>query len=201
MANAIDICNMALAHLGDSASISSIAPPEGSVQAHWCSIMYPQAVRTLLDSPHRHNWSFNTKRATLPQLVNSAEEYAYCFALPSDFLSIIQVRSSGQVIDSFSLEVTGDNTQCLLTDADSVVLKYAASITDPGIFPPLFVDALSLHLAARLAGPILKGDVGVAAATKLEQLFDKRLMEAINSDLDNFRDALDYVPEGIAARA
>ena len=33
MASEVDICNLALAHLGDAATVSSINPPEGSIQA------------------------------------------------------------------------------------------------------------------------------------------------------------------------
>ena len=41
MASVADICNMALGHLGDSATVASIDPPEGSAQAEHCARFYP----------------------------------------------------------------------------------------------------------------------------------------------------------------
>ena len=38
MASDVQICNIALAHLGDTATVASINPPEGSAQAEHCDI-------------------------------------------------------------------------------------------------------------------------------------------------------------------
>ena len=37
MASDVDICNMALSHLGARAQISAIVPPDGSVEAGYCA--------------------------------------------------------------------------------------------------------------------------------------------------------------------
>ena len=47
MATEVDICNIALAHLGDDATIASLSPPEGSAQAEKAARFYPIA---------RNNW-------------------------------------------------------------------------------------------------------------------------------------------------
>ena len=61
MATEIDICNLALAHLGDDATIASIKPPEGSAQAEHAARYYPIARNSLLES---HTWNFAAKRAS-----------------------------------------------------------------------------------------------------------------------------------------
>ena len=43
MATEVDICNLALAHLGDDATIATIKPPEGSAQAEKAARFYPIA--------------------------------------------------------------------------------------------------------------------------------------------------------------
>ena len=43
MASAVDICNLALSHLGDTATVASLDPPEGSAQAEHCARFYPVA--------------------------------------------------------------------------------------------------------------------------------------------------------------
>ena len=64
MATEVDICNLALAHLGDDATIASINPPEGSAQAEKAARFYPIARNTLLEL---HSWNFaSCKRAFIP---------------------------------------------------------------------------------------------------------------------------------------
>ena len=49
MASEVDICNLALGHLGDNATVASLNPPEGSVQAQHCARFYPIARDALLE--------------------------------------------------------------------------------------------------------------------------------------------------------
>ncbi len=48
MPSVVDLCNLALAYLGDDATVASIDPPEGSAQAEHCQRFYPIARDTLL---------------------------------------------------------------------------------------------------------------------------------------------------------
>ena len=65
MASAVDICNLALARLGDSATVASIDPPEGSAQSEHCARFYPLARRQIFEA---HNWSFLIRREKLAPL-------------------------------------------------------------------------------------------------------------------------------------
>ena len=58
----VTICNLALSHLGDTAQVTSIKPPDGSVQAQLCANFYYQARNALLEM---HAWGFATRRAVL----------------------------------------------------------------------------------------------------------------------------------------
>ena len=41
MFSVVEICNLALSHLGDRATVVSIDPPEGSAQAEHCKTYWP----------------------------------------------------------------------------------------------------------------------------------------------------------------
>lgn len=68
MASAVDICNLALARLGDSATVASIDPPEGSAQSEHCARFYPLARRQIFEA---HNWSFLIRREKLAHSIKS----------------------------------------------------------------------------------------------------------------------------------
>jgi hypothetical protein len=70
MASAVDICNAALSHIGDTANVTSIYPPDGSAQAGYCATFYKLAVAAILET---HTWGFATVRSrTAPVWSNLA---------------------------------------------------------------------------------------------------------------------------------
>lgn len=101
MASEIDICNLALGHLGDDATVSSISPPEGSIQAEHCARFFPIARDLTLEA---HEWGFATRRANMAMLGSAATsdigatgiapppEWLYVYQLPSDCRNIIKLR-------------------------------------------------------------------------------------------------------------
>lgn len=185
MASEIDIANLALAHLGDDATVSAFSPPEGSAQAEHCARFYPIARDSLIE---QHGWGFATRRATLVKLVynDPTGEWAFAYALPNLCIKPIEVRPptqlsgiitsyplstvspSGNTVGNngieFTVEIDENGNKILLTNQDLASLVYLIQVTDTGKFSPLFVDTLSHYLAAYLAGPVLKGDVGRAEA-------------------------------------
>lgn len=89
MASDVDIVNLALSHLGDDATVSSLDPPEGSAQAEHCATFYPIARDSLLEL---HNWKFATKRIALaPVTLPDNAGYGYAYAEPADCIQVISV--------------------------------------------------------------------------------------------------------------
>jgi hypothetical protein len=99
----VTICNLALSHLGDTAEVTSIRPPYGSVQAQHCARFYPAARNALLEMAP---WTFATRRTALAQVSNPTENtwtdsngtkqtnngtWRFAYALPSDVVSIFGV--------------------------------------------------------------------------------------------------------------
>ena len=82
MASEVDICNVALGHLGDEAAISAIDPPDGSVQASHCARIYPMARDELIEM---HNWRFAVKRKALALLATTEQPQTLWASQTSDF--------------------------------------------------------------------------------------------------------------------
>lgn len=203
MASEVDICNLALAHLGDSATVASLDPPEGSPQSEHCARFYPIARDSLLEM---HAWGFATRRKQLAQVSNNWPEWTYAYALPSEAINLIAVLpvdatddtnirfpnsslndNGGYMPQPFIVEAGENGTGVLLTDLPNAVLRYTAIVTDPTVFSPLFTVALSWHLASMLAGPILKGDAGAAEGKRCTAMMQSFLSQAKISDANQRR--------------
>jgi hypothetical protein len=201
MATEVDIANLALAHLGDSATVASLDPPEGSAQAEHCAIFYPIARNTLLEV---HNWKFSIRRITLAALSVPSYEWAFAYAAPSDAIRMLSVLpANGSAADDsqpYDTESSDTGAGLILTDQDGATLRYTALVTDTSKFPPLFIDALAWLLASHLAGPILKGDAGKAEAKACYSAYRTILAQATVSDANQRKIRPTHTPAWIGAR-
>jgi hypothetical protein len=200
MPSVVDICNLALARLGDEANIASIDPPDDSVQANYCSTFYPLALTFALD---KHNWRFATRRFTLPSRANEASDvWQYCYGVPSDLVNLISISAPPVFAKDiqYSMEIASDNSQVLYCNVSPVQLVYVSSTVSAALFPPAFVEFLSTVLASYLAGPMIKGDVGVKTAGQLLQLAMSYKEVAIERDCLNVQQAVNHIPAATAAR-
>ncbi len=201
MASEIDICNLALSHLGDTATVASIDPPEGSAQAEYCARFYPMARDALLEIYH---WRFATRRATLPLLTADSWDWAFAYGKPADALKLLSVLPAGASSDDegaeFDVESDATGATVILTDEAGASIKYIALVTDTTIFPPLFVMALSWQLASMLAGPILKGDAGAAEAKRCAGLAQAYISQAAQSDANQRKVRPVHTPAWMAGR-
>lgn len=195
MASQVDVCNLALSNLGDSATVASIDPPEGSAQAEHCARFYPIALATLLES---HDWSFTLRRAALTEVTNPSTTWAYAYAFPSamvrpvavldpnasDDYSMSAINGQGGLYapQDYATETDSDGNNILLTNQASAVLRYTVSVTDTAKFPPLFVESLVCLLESKLAGPVLKGEAGRSASKSALQTFAAWFGQAKASD-------------------
>lgn len=197
MSSEVTISNLALGHLGDRATVSSLSPPEGSAQAQHCAQFYPLARNSTLED---FDWSFARTRVTLaPLLVDPPPTWLYGYELPADCVSARSIITPGQTGDNgdaaFEIEGTA-----LYTDVETAVLKYTQLITDPNRYSPLFVDALSWRLASYLAGPVLKGETGSKAGVACFNVYRGLISEARVKDANRSNYKSDHVVAWINAR-
>jgi hypothetical protein len=212
MASEVDICNTALAHLGDTATVVSLNPPSGDAQSSHCARFYPIARDALLEM---HTWGFATVRIALAlNASNPSSSWAYCYATPSDVVNYVEimdplasddysigVQMAG--VGPYSAPVVGlgvyepqqfvvesdfaTGNDILLTNQQNAVLRYTRIVTDTTKFSPLFVVTLSHYLASMLAGPLIKGDQGRQAAEEQFKLAMNYQAQAEGSDANQRR--------------
>lgn len=178
MASVVQLCNMALSHIGADARVTSITPPDGSVEAGHCETFYDIARTELIETG---NWAFTLKRVALAPVDNVSTGWAYAYAKPSDCLRAQRVPVSRFGVTVFDQdEVKAEPTDrsgadfdlegdVLYTNQPDAVLLYVADVTDTSRFTPSFVSALSYNLAAYIAGPIVKGNEGARLADNMRQ--------------------------------
>lgn len=201
MISEVGINNLALARLGDNATVASIDPPEGSAQAEHCARFYPVARNTLLEM---HPWKFATRRVVLARLDVPSWDWAFAYAEPNDALRLLAVLPPSASNDAqtqlFEAESDASGAAIILTNQEEASLRYVAQVIDTTRFSPLFVDALAWLLASYLAGPILKGDAGSNMARSCYQSFLYVFSQAKVSDANQRKVKPEHKPDWIAGR-
>src|SRR6185312_13769649 len=105
----VTICNLALAHLGDTATVASISPPDGSVQAQLCARFYFAARDAALEMAA---WGFATRRIAMSLLQEAVCDssprvypdgtpatWRYMYALPNGALNTLAVLPKDAIND------------------------------------------------------------------------------------------------------
>lgn len=222
MATDVDLCNIALSYLGDAASVTSIAPPDGSAQASLCSRFYPAARDQLLEM---HTWGFATKRVALAAIANPTTTWKYAYAGPTDVLNYLAILDplaaddysvgipmantvfgtvgsspTVNVPQPFVVEQAADGSDMVLTNMASAVLRYSCTISDSTKFSPLFGEAFCRLLASKLAGPLLKGSDGRQESKAQLELFRIAFEKAVESDANQRKINITHTPSFIANR-
>ena len=193
MASEKDICNMALRRLGQS--IGLIDTSENSAYAEVARDCYPIVRDALLE---RHAWNFATTRVVVPEIAGETVGLGKRYMVPSDCIRVLEVNAA-EGADRLSIEKrwvieSGDDCLILQTEIDKPILKYIRRIKNTDMFSPSFTDVLAWHLAATLAGPIVKGEQGQSVGVKLLQQAQFYERQAIAMDV-NQRRTIKYEPE------
>lgn len=207
MASVIDICNLALANLGEQANISSIDPPEGSPHAERCAQFYPIALDSLLEA---YDWRFAMRRSALTAYVENdrTDVWKFRYALPAECLRITGVHfpdlrdpEPDLVKDMLDYEIAlaSDGGMSLYSDVEGAVCTFIMKV-DSQAFPASFVSALSWKLSAMLAGPLLRGTEGMKMVQSCEQAAATYLEQAKTLDAMQHREYQECVPPWIKVR-
>jgi len=199
MASVIDICNLALGHLG-TYRISSLT--ESTAAARKCNTIYEFARDAALEA---NDWSFARKRVTLAETTDDITDWDYAYAFPSDCLVPRKILDETGANTGTSYDIDNDkdvqvgsvefetamnstlDQRLILTNAEDAELKYTAKVTNTTMFTSLFIEYLSYIMAAKMA-------IGLTGKTQLEdQMYKKAELvlasaKAINSNEDNNKD-------------
>lgn len=175
MASVLDICNMAVRHLGISVPIQSLT--ERTKEAKACSLFYP-VVRdeTLRDAP----WPFATQFKLLAEVSEEpTEEWLYAYRVPANCITFRRlldtvtlqritlfnspdgIRYPTVQIPHITFRLGGDDNGGLVYTSQQGPLycEITARIEDPTRYPPDVAQAMSLKMAGYIAPSVAGNDV------------------------------------------
>jgi hypothetical protein len=189
MASQVDICKLALGHIADAARVNSIDPPDNTLQAQHAATFFPIARDQCLED---FAWPFASKVTSLTEsLVTLPDgEWTYVYNLPSDYIRALRVVPPGAQKDHPGQDyvIRSDEEELdtlLFTNVAEAKLHYIYREEETGRYSPAFITALSYLLGSFLAGPIVKGRVGIQLKQALEDAYraqiDKAAVRAVGS--------------------
>jgi hypothetical protein len=110
----IDICNLALARLGD-ASITALNGT--TAQAKYCSLFYAQTVEEL---QAEFDWQFCRKQVALTSGTAPLTGYSTKYTLPADFIRAIRIEDIDATENFGTWEIVGTSLHTNLTGTPSL---------------------------------------------------------------------------------
>lgn len=200
MTSVVSICNLALSNVGKN-NIQALS--DAGAEARACRQFYEHTRDMLLQS---FPWGFAGKTQSLAEVTNDKlGEWRHAYTRPIDCLKIRFIRpeySAVNCADDFPSDLPSGfpyaiEGQTIYSDLSPVFLRYTYRIDDPTKFPPLFVEALSWHLAVRLAMPLTR-DPKVRADAY--QLAVQAASTAAAADANEVRHTSDHSTEFVRAR-
>jgi len=200
MASKIAICNLALSNIGKR-NIQSLSDQDAEARA--CNQYYDHTLETLLAA---QAWRFARQTVALAQLSSNphSDRFAYAYQRPGDclkFLAVVDAYDSkvrddgGGVLGLFRYGVEGETIYCNISPAYG---RFISKMSDATKLPPAFAEALSWHLAVRLAMPLTKDPKVRADAYQLAMAMQAK---AAADDANEERTSSKFEPEMIEARA
>ena len=164
MASNLDICNLALGHIGHGVKILALNPPDGTKESEYCASFYPIARDVCLSSGI---WSFAKRRESLASIGTPPDGWDYQYAQPNGYIKAISLVQSGdETPTTYIQENDATHGNIILTNTDSAEFRFIYRVEDTSKYSSDFVVAMSWLLASFLAGPLAQKTRMAEAAYK-----------------------------------
>lgn len=147
----VQICNMALSHIGSRSKIESLT--EASTEAWQCNQWYEFS---RLQALEMYNWNFAKKRLALTAHSEAPPEavWGFRYAYPTDCAVARELENPlGPDADAvpFQVEMASDGeSRSILTNLEDAVLIYTFKLTNPNFYTSFFVLLLSWVIASNI---------------------------------------------------
>lgn len=141
----VDICNMALSHLGQR-DVQNIASPTSDSE-RVCALWYDVTRQGLL---REYVWRFAKARKTISRVGSGEFDWTSAYQLPNDFLRLLSINGEREVFQTQHYDVEGRNL-LLNGNNPSIDIRYVRDNTNVGEWDPLFKIMLSYKLAMAMA--------------------------------------------------
>lgn len=165
MASKVEVCNMALGHVGVFNPISDIT--ENSKEAIACRAFFDMARRLVLrDVP----WNWATGRKLMASLGDPPSNWAYRYKVPSNCVKPRSIVVPGQRLPMKSYRISFETATedgvgtVIYTDQPEAELLFTRNVEDLNLWDDTASEALSYLLAAKITMPLaVKPDVAQQA--------------------------------------
>lgn len=201
MPSVVELCNIALSHVGSRSKIAAM--DEGSPEALACGTHFAQVRDATLGG---FDWNFARLTAALADLGSPPQRWACRYAVPSDCLRIRRLNDVPVLsLPETFYEMAGDKDETgafisvILTNEAPLSAIYTARVDDPGRWDADFSAAFCYGLAARICYEITGKSERADTLFKMWQgiLRDAKADSANEGSQPNRL----YVPEELQARA
>jgi hypothetical protein len=182
MITKVDICNMALSHLGMQA-ITTLLEDNPSTRA--CNKFYDPSLDAVLSE---FRWPFATVKQALVGVTDETleMEWDYIYVYPTQALRIWNVYNESTIVDKDQQEFevvfqVDENRKVICSNNDSAYAEYSYRVQDTNIYDPLFNLAFSLRMAGSMAHTLI-GDAEVSKdllTTYANAISDAKRMNSI----------------------
>lgn len=182
MASSVDICNMALSHVGAN-FITSLN--DNTTEAKICAAQYDFSRDFVLGE---REWTFAISRKELAASANAPIfGFDNNFKLPSDTIRVVEAFDKADMSSGiWSYRGEGNNSlywqregEYIAADAEILLIRYLVRVEDPNRYTPGFVQALAAHLAYKIAIPLTKSR---SLQSDMYQLYQDTLNAASTGD-------------------
>lgn len=177
MSSIVEICNLALNHIG-AKSISSI--DESSESARKCKLIYEPIRDAVLRGT---SWNFATAVEQLALLDEELPGWNYLYTEPVRCLKVRKIFNDSTLLDPRPIDhklllSPTTKTKSIATDLELAWCEFTYRVTDPNVYDPQFIEALSYRMAASLAQS-LAGNIqlGQALLQMSMSISDKAVLE------------------------
>lgn len=156
-----DLCNLALARLG--ARRIANYESDTTTEAKACRLHFELVRDGLL---RRHQWDFATTSKMLSRLeADPLSEYESAWQMPADCVRIIRLSDNNPFLPLTDFARRGRSI--LINGVTTLELVYVTNSVPIHEWDSLFIDALVLSLASRIAGDVTQNP-GMASEAKQE---------------------------------
>ena len=186
MASKVSIANRALSKLGED---RILLLTDNNKAARTINQMYDDVVDAEL---RRHNWKFALKRSSLPALADApAWGFSFQYPLPADFIKLVQVNEFYARTNSQQALWSVERGLILTNLSAPLKVRYVWRVDNPGLFDPLFVEALACRLAMEACETLTQSETKFG---RCAEQYKAALSEALR--VDSIANPPDELPAG-----